>query len=508
MFKKLNQVRNKTTSKSREVLNNQTTLNNSSNTRQKNVLQSIRSFLGNFFSCFTGCVSEDELSKTSNNDSNQTRRSYDRIPWVYDENIDNSVSSINDSDENQDAVVPNLSMTNQNRYLAISDISDNSVCNIRSIKKILLASNESDQPIRLKPIEFNRRGDFYAENKNAFNLDEHFCRKVQSWACQRIVTYNEPQIEPFDWNNRVFYDRFRQFVLEAKRMSTDQFILVFKCLVKPVYLKDQFKNHVHVGSGACGHVYKAYDNHRNRMVAIKKMILDSQPDKGILLNEMIIMRDLKHKNIVNMFESYLVHDANFDQLWVIMEYLEAGELYGLLRLGMQEHQISYVSKCVLKALKFLHLNRIIHRDIKSTQILISNDGKVKLADFGLVAHFDDLNERKKLVGTMDWIAPEILRGCGQSYNEKIDIWSLGIVVVEMVEIETPYYHLKTNQGVTDAILNNYPHRLKKGSPMLKCFEERMLVKNPAKRWSAEELLAHPFIQRAGSDKCLMELIKK
>lgn len=128
------------------------------------------------------------------------------------------------------------------------------------------------------------------------------------------------------------------------------------------------------------------------------MDIHKQQRRELLFNEVIIMRDYKHKNIVEMYGSYLVDD----ELWVVMEYLAGGALTDIVtntQTRMDENQIATVCKSVLKALAFMHANGVIHRDIKSDSILLSRDGQIKLTDFGFAAQVSaDLQKRKSLVG--------------------------------------------------------------------------------------------------------------
>ncbi len=136
------------------------------------------------------------------------------------------------------------------------------------------------------------------------------------------------------------------------------------------------------------------------------MHLHKQQRRELLFNEVVIMRDYKHRNIVDMYGSYLVDD----ELWVVMEYLSGGALTDIVtKLRMDEAQIATVCKSVLRALMFLHANGVIHRDIKSDSILLSQQGLVKLTDFGFVAQVSsELTKRKSLVGTPYWMAPEVI----------------------------------------------------------------------------------------------------
>lgn len=134
-----------------------------------------------------------------------------------------------------------------------------------------------------------------------------------------------------------------------------------------------------------------------RQVAVKKMDLRKQQRRELLFNEVVIMRDYHHPNIVETYSSFLVND----ELWVVMEYLEGGALTDIVTHSrMDEEQIATVCKQCLKALAYLHSQGVIHRDIKSDSILLAADGRVKLSDFGFCAQVSqELPKRKSLVGT-------------------------------------------------------------------------------------------------------------
>ena len=137
-----------------------------------------------------------------------------------------------------------------------------------------------------------------------------------------------------------------------------------------------------IGEGSTGTVSIATDRRSGRQVAVKKMNIKKQQRRELLFNEVVIMRDYHHPNIVEMYDSYLVGD----ELWVVMEYLEGGALTDIVtHTEMDEQQIACVAKQCLKALAYLHSQGVIHRDIKSDSILLAADGCVKLSDFGFCA---------------------------------------------------------------------------------------------------------------------------
>lgn len=146
--------------------------------------------------------------------------------------------------------------------------------------------------------------------------------------------------------------------------------------------RENLERFVKIGEGSTGTVCIAHDRSTGRQVAVKKMDLRKQQRRELLFNEVVIMRDYHHPNIVEMFDSYLVDD----ELWVVMEFLEGGALTDIVtHARMDEEQIATVCKQCLKALAYLHSQGVIHRDIKSDSILLALDGRVKLSDFGFCA---------------------------------------------------------------------------------------------------------------------------
>lgn len=287
------------------------------------------------------------------------------------------------------------------------------------------------------------------------------------------------------------------------KMSDEQFRTTLRLLVNPRDPRPQLDGFVKIGEGSTGSVFTAHRVSTNEIVAIKRMNLWNQQRKELLFNEVMMIKEKPHNNIVRFYDSHLVND----ELWVLMEFVDGGSLTNIIKsFSLQEDQIAAVCKSCLEALSFLHSHGIIHRDIKSDCILLSSDGRVKLSDFGYCARLTSEHQRKmSLVGTPYWMAPEIIMK--QPYGTEVDIWSLGIMVIEMIDGEPPYFNLYAKEAMTCLGIEDPPTPRNRISPYLHDFLYKLLVKNPEQRGTASELLQHPFIKMAAPPKSLSKLIQ-
>uniref|UniRef100_A0A8C6T4S5 non-specific serine/threonine protein kinase n=1 Tax=Neogobius melanostomus TaxID=47308 RepID=A0A8C6T4S5_9GOBI len=292
---------------------------------------------------------------------------------------------------------------------------------------------------------------------------------------------------------------------QPSRVSHEQFRAALQLVVNPGDPREYLDSFIKIGEGSTGIVCIASEKHSGKQVAVKKMDLRKQQRRELLFNEVVIMRDYHHENVVDMYNSYLVGD----ELWVVMEFLEGGALTDIVtHTRMNEEQIATVCLSVLRALSYLHTQGVIHRDIKSDSILLTSDGRIKLSDFGFCAQVSkEVPKRKSLVGTPYWMAPEVISRL--PYGTEVDIWSLGIMVIEMVDGEPPYFNEPPLQAMR-RIRDNLPPRLKeshKVSSVLRSFLDRMLVREPSQRSTAQDLLQHSFLKLSGPPSCIVPLMR-
>ncbi|XP_078787884.1 mitogen-activated protein kinase kinase kinase kinase 3 isoform X12 [Oryzias latipes] len=267
-----------------------------------------------------------------------------------------------------------------------------------------------------------------------------------------------------------------------------------------------------IGSGTYGDVYKARNVNTGELAAIKVIKLEPGEDFAVVQQEIIMMKDCKHSNIVAYFGSYLRRD----KLWISMEYCGGGSLQDIYHVTgpLSESQIAYMSRETLQGLYYLHNKGKMHRDIKGANILLTDNGYVKLADFGVSAQITaTLAKRKSFIGTPYWMAPEVAaveRKGG--YNQLCDIWAVGITAIELAELQPPMFELHPMRALFLMSKSSFqPPKLKdklKWTNNFHHFVKLALTKNPKKRPTAEKLLQHPFVTQPLSRTLAIELLDK
>ncbi|KAJ3430888.1 sterile20-like kinase isoform b-related [Anaeramoeba flamelloides] len=195
-----------------------------------------------------------------------------------------------------------------------------------------------------------------------------------------------------------------------------------------------------LGKGSYGSVYKAEEISTKELCAVKLIALSEAEDIEEIIPEISSLKKCKHTNIIRYIETYYKDDY----LWIVMEYCGGGSVSDICEIldhGLNEGQISAICYGTICGLEYFHKNRSIHRDIKGGNILLTEKGEVKLADFGVATHLTKtISKRNTFIGSPYWMAPEVIQNY-QNYDSKADIWSLGITAIELAEIYPPRHKI-------------------------------------------------------------------
>ncbi|XP_070699373.1 serine/threonine-protein kinase 10 [Pempheris klunzingeri] len=266
-----------------------------------------------------------------------------------------------------------------------------------------------------------------------------------------------------------------------------------------------------LGDGAFGKVYKARNKETGALAAAKQIETKCEEELEDYMVEIDILAKCDHRYIVKLLDAFY-HD---NKLWIMIEFCPGGAVDAtMLELdrGLTEPQIKVVCRQMLEALVYLHCMKIIHRDLKAGNILLTLDGDIKLADFGVSAKNNKtLQRRDSFIGTPYWMAPEVVM-CetmkDAPYDYKADIWSLGITLIELAQIEPPHHELNPMR-VLLKIAKSEPPTLElphKWSRDFRDFLKKALDKNPETRPTAVQLMEHPFVSSVTTNRPLRELV--
>ncbi|KAB7496320.1 Traf2 and NCK-interacting protein kinase [Armadillidium nasatum] len=261
-----------------------------------------------------------------------------------------------------------------------------------------------------------------------------------------------------------------------------------------------------VGNGTYGQVYKGRHTKTGQLAAIKVMDVTEDEEEEIKLEINVLKKYSHHRNIATYYGAFIKKSppGKDDQLWLVMEYCGAGSVTDLVKStkgqSLKEEWIAYISREILRGLQHLHFNKVIHRDIKGQNVLLTDNAEVKLVDFGVSAQLDrTIGRRNTFIGTPYWMAPEVI-ACDENpdatYDNRSDLWSLGITALEMAESQPPLCDMHPMRALF-LIPRNSPPRFKSGKKWSKRFHsfiESVLVKDYHQRPYTDQLLKHPFIK--------------
>ncbi|XP_022258422.1 serine/threonine-protein kinase mig-15-like [Limulus polyphemus] len=260
-----------------------------------------------------------------------------------------------------------------------------------------------------------------------------------------------------------------------------------------------------VGNGTYGQVYKGRHTKTGQLAAIKIMDVTEDEEEEIKLEINVLKKYSHHRNIATYYGAFIQKSppGKDDKLWLVMEYCGAGSITDLVKstkgLSLKEEWIAYVCREILRGLSHLHANKIIHRDIKGQNVLLTDNAEVKLVDFGVSAQLDrTIGRRNTFIGTPYWMAPEVI-ACDENpdatYDNRSDLWSLGITALEMAESQPPLCDMHPMRALFLIPRNPSPRlKYKKWSKKFHSFIETVLVKDYQHRPYTDQLLKHPFIR--------------
>ncbi|CAO3589715.1 unnamed protein product [Absidia cylindrospora] len=268
-----------------------------------------------------------------------------------------------------------------------------------------------------------------------------------------------------------------------------------------------YSNLTLIAEGDSGPMYAAKHSLTNRLVAIKKISSAAKDKIAKLTNELNSMKMSRHPNIIELITHYTVDE----DVWVVTEYMDvslADIIAGETSLLTEPH-MARITREIVRGLAHLHRLNRIHRDIRSDNILINARGDIKLADFSQCAQMAmDQDKRQSVVGTPYWMAPEVIKG--KEYDTKVDIWSLGVMMMEMAQGDPPYIDHPPLRAVFLIAANGIPKLdcPEQWSSALIDFIEQCTIMDPSRRPSAEQLLKHPFLSLATTSEKTAALVEE
>jgi len=323
---------------------------------------------------------------------------------------------------------------------------------------------------------------------NVFQIDQHkINRNIEAMYTIAKFLYSKEFTKKEDTKPRA-----RPYATEEMLALAEKEIQLLPKSIKKKYKKPQLYN-----KGGFGTIYLSKDlSTKKREKVIIKKLPNSTP-KQIQSNqgEIYYLMKCQHPNIVKFHHAYLFHDNNKpDMIWLIMEYLHGGTLADAAKAyNFTDTHIAFTAREILKGILFLHEQGFAHRDLKSSNVMLSIHGEIKLIDFGLCADFSD-GPRCKIVGSPYWVPPEMI--LNKPHSLPVDIWSFAVCILELF-LNAPPHNVSALKcmfyACTDGLIDTIPHH---ASPNAKNFLQKCLVLDPDERATASELLKHPWVNQA------------
>ncbi|KAK9087344.1 hypothetical protein Syun_029738 [Stephania yunnanensis] len=272
-------------------------------------------------------------------------------------------------------------------------------------------------------------------------------------------------------------------------------------------LKLEYQLFEEIGRGRFGTVFRCFSSVSGQFFACKsidKHLLSDSIDRECLDKEAKIMQLVSgHTNVVQIFDVF--EDENYHDM--VMELCESSGLFDRVSKRLfSESEAAGVMSPLMEAIAHCHSRGVAHRDVKPDNILFDSRNRLKLADFGSAEYFREGRSMRGIVGTPYYVAPEVL--AGREYNEKIDVWSCGVILYIMLAGIPPFYGESATE-IFEAVMRGnlrFPTRLfHSASPSAKDLLRKMLCKDVSRRLSAEQVLRHPWIVNAGEARTVPDL---
>lgn len=267
--------------------------------------------------------------------------------------------------------------------------------------------------------------------------------------------------------------------------------------------KKLFRKAEFTGKGGFGRVFYAKSSlDKGEKVAVKKMPHTTPKEKRMNLDEIAVLNFCNHPNIVKYYRSYIFDN----EASIIMEYMEGGSLSeAAKRFDFDESHIAFIAREICQGISYLHENKLVHRDLKSGNVMLSIKGDIKIIDFGLAISIDKC--RVHMVGSPFWMPPEMIQS--KPHGFPADVWSFAICLIEMADKKPPNRKARLKAMFTTGTVGLLPYlEESKYSDLFKDFLRQCLQQDPSQRATAQDLLKHPFISKASPQKAMETVLRE